>query len=402
MLFGCGPQSTSLAQSDLADAESTSSAYTNPALLARQGVAVALGYGHGWTHLTLSGKTAPVRDISGTDVALQLGGAAGKGVTVGWGMAMHLPDRSLARIAFSPGSEPLLLRFEPSGQTMTFDSAVALRYGPLAVGVGVSVLPKAGGEGVDLALGQDGNGAYADSKAELAIGYHAAPTAGAVVDLGSAALALRYRGAQSIGVEFETRANVNVTGNPLNGTTAVTVRGTAGYEPATVDLATRITVAPGVKAFLTLQYARWSAAPSPTAQLSLDVKLGLVPGQLEGNFVQPRLRDTISPRLGLEVHPGGEQGTVALRAGYLFSPSPVPRQTGFSSQADAPMHGVSLGAGLDLGRLWGVALRVDAAAQLLVLQQRAFDKPSELLPFAHYTAGGSVAFSSIALQGAWR
>jgi hypothetical protein len=86
----------------------------------------------------------------------------------------------------------------------------------------------------------------------------------------------------------------------------------------------------------------------------------------------------------------------------MLSPSPVPPQTGFTSQADATAHSFAIGAGYDFGKAWGVAMRADGSGMLMVLPERSFDKPSEVLPFAHYTASGTIVHASIALQGAWK
>jgi hypothetical protein len=401
MLFGFGPRSTSLAQSDLADPAPTSAAYSNPALLATPGVRVSLGYGHGITQLKLNGKDSGIRDIAGTDLSAQLGGNLGKGFVLGAGLAMHLPDRSLGRIAFYPGTEPQFVRFEPSPQRTTADMAVALRYGPVSIGLGAWMFVDAAGNGIAFKMGQDGNGTYADGKADITLPFHVSPTAGAALDLGRAGLGLRYRGAQSVDLDLSTVANVDMTGNPLNGTTKVRVTGSNGYVPATIDFGARTTLAAWLKAYAALELALWSRAPAPAAQLQMDVGLGTKPGILEGNFGEPRMRDTLSPRLGLEALPLKNKA-LSLRAGYMLSPSPVPRQTGFTSHADATAHAVGLGGGWDFGKVWGVALRTDAAAMWMWLPERKFDKPSEVLPFAHYTASGNIWHLSIALEGAWK
>jgi hypothetical protein len=401
MLFGYGPRSTSLAQSDLADPSATAAPFTNPAFLHVPGTRVMLGYGHAFTRLKLNGKPTGLRDIAGTDVALQVGGDIGKGFQLGAGLAMHLPDRSLGRIAFYPGTEPHLVRFEPSSQRLTADMALAVRYGAVSLGAGAWTFVDAAGDGIGFKLAQDGNGAYADGNADMTMPYHFSPIAAAALDLGPAALALRYRGGQSVDLDLSTVADVAVTGNPLNGTTRVRVRGSNGYVPPTLDFGARYTLARSLKAHAALELALWSRAPSPSADLQMDVGLGMRPGLLEAQFGEPRMRDTLSPRLGLEWLPL-RSGALGVRAGYLLSPSPVPRQTGFTSHADSTLHAVSAGAGYDLGKAWGVQLRADAAAMMMWLPERKFDKPSELLPFAHYTVSGQLLHLSFALEGAWK
>jgi hypothetical protein len=80
----------------------------------------------------------------------------------------------------------------------------------------------------------------------------------------------------------------------------------------------------------------------------------------------------------------------------------VPRQTGFTTHADGTVHAFALGAGYDLGKVWGVAMRADASGMLMVMPERTFNKPSEVLPFAHYTASGTIVHASVAIEGAWK
>jgi hypothetical protein len=70
--------------------------------------------------------------------------------------------------------------------------------------------------------------------------------------------------------------------------------------------------------------------------------------------------------------------------------------------ADAPAHVLAAGAGVQLGRQWGVDVRADGAAQLWLLQERRFDKPSDALPYAHYRVGGRLIDVAAALEATWR
>jgi hypothetical protein len=401
LLFGYGPRDVALAQADVADASPACAAYVNPAFAATSGTRVAIGYGHGWTKLELNGADAGVRDIAGTDLALQLGSTVSEDLALGGAVNLHLPNRSLARIAFSPGTEPVFVRFDPASQRTTADAVVAIRYAGLSLGVGASLLVSAEGQ-VDFLLGQDGNGTYADGESDVSLPYELTPIAGLAADLGPAALALRYRGAQSVDLDLGTKAMVEVQGNPLNGVTHVAVSGASGYVPATVDASARWSPSHGLRLMSALQLARWSRAPSPAADLAMDVDLGLSPGQREGRFVRPAYRDTLSPRVGLEVLPGGLTSKWALRAGYAFTPSPIPEPKGFASPADAPTHTFALGAGLSFGLVGGVDLRADAAGQLVKLQNRTFDKGDDTIPFARYEAGGYVGVANVSLEGTWR
>lgn len=398
-LFGWGPRDIALAQSDVADAASVAAAWVNPSLAWEPGARMAVGYVYGWTALEWNGERVKLRDIAGTQVGFQLGGELGSDIALGGAVVMHIPDRSLARVSFLPGTEPVFFRFDPASQRTTMDAVLALRLGWLSIGVGGEVFVSAQGD-VDFVLGQDANGTYADGEAQVTLAYDVTWLAGLTMDLGAAKLGLRYRGAQALDVDLSTLATVDVQGNPLNGTTKVRIVGRSGYVPATVDLGASWTVGAVGHVMTSLQYARWSDAPSPVAALSMDVDLGLSPGLRQGSFVMPGFRDTVSPRVGMEMEPWGEEA-VALRAGYQYSPSPVRVSRGFASPMDASTHGFALGAGVDCGRVWGVDIRSDAAWQWLMLERRTLDKPGDALPFSHSEVSGSVKLMSVSVQGGW-
>jgi hypothetical protein len=400
-LFGFGPRDVALAQADVADPAPVAAAYVNPAFAWRPGVRLGVGYGHGFTRLKLDGQDGGVRDIAGTQLALQLGWALGEAAAVGGALALHVPNRSLARIEFQPGTEPSFVRFDPAAQRTTADAVMSARWGLLSVGLGVSVLVSAEGQ-IDFVLGQDGGGTYADGQTDVSLPYEVAPVFGMAADFGAAALAIRYRGAQAIELDLGTRALVDVQGNPLNGITRVELSGASGYVPATFDLGARWSFGANLRVVGALQLARWSAAPSPVANLTMDVDLGLSPGQREGRFVRPAYRDTLSPRWGMEWLPKGSAGTWALRAGYAYTPSPVPEPAGFASPADASTHTFGMGAGYDLGSVWGVDLRLDGAGQLVSLVDRTFDKRRDTIPFARYEVGGFLLMGNVAVEGTWR
>jgi hypothetical protein len=401
LLFGYGPQSTALAQSDIESPDPAASAYTNPASACEPGTRLLAGHAYAWTDLTIDDRAMPLRGIAGTDLAFQLGRRIGRRWQLGGAVAAHLPDESLAQISFRPGSEPSFVRFEPSPQRAVADAVLAARYAALSAGAGVSVLADARGD-VGFLLGQDGNGTYADGATNVELPYRLAPLVGVGVDLGPVGIAGRFRGAQAVGLDLATRADVSVTGNPLNGTTLVTVAGQSGYVPATWDIGARWNPSRELRLTGALQLARWSRAPSNTAEVTMAVRLGLSPGQIEARFVRPSLRDTLSPRCGVTWTARLADRPVDLRVGYAYSPSPVPEQTGLTSWADAPAHIIGVGTGVELGQAWGIALRADLAAQLWMLRERTFDKPSEVLPFAHYRAGGRLFDLSAAMEAAWR
>jgi hypothetical protein len=410
--FGQGAKSSGVALADVAEPEPTAATQQNAAVAATPGFRLRLGYGYGAMGLTIDGKDAGVRNVSGIDLAGQYGLRASKSIDLGLAMALHLPDAYIARIAFRPATEPSFVLYESSLQRMTFDAVAALRWGPVAIGGGASMSLDVGGDGTDFVLGQDAQGTYADAGANVELPYRAAPIVALQARLGRASLGATFRGPLAVDLHLESKNRVALTGNPLNGTTTVIVDGVSGYDPATVDLGGAVALGEGLTALWAIEYAAYSYAPPPSADVTIDVRLGTVPSQREARFIEPRMRDTLSPRLGLELRRPASRDVVrdrelpiwrwAVRGGYLFAPSPLPRQTGFTTYADAARHLIALGAGYRFGRAAGVDLSLNAAGQLHLFATRQEEKNSMSLPYARYEAGGHVVYGSASLEGSWK
>jgi hypothetical protein len=416
-VLGFGGRNAALARANVADAGPAAAPIVNPAFAWRPGTRLLLGYGYGRAALDISGRDAGVRDISGTDIGLQTGGSLGTSqVFLGGGLTLHVPDGYQARIAFRSPTEPQYPLYDASPQRTVANFALALRYKALSLGVAASVIAGTGGEGARFQLAQDAQGTYVDSRTGIDLPYQLTAVAGLGLDLGPAGMALRVQGPRSLGLHFDSVATVDVQGSPLNGVTDAEVTGDSGYEPLTVALGARVDPVKFMRVFAALEYARWSAAPPPSASIRLNLDLAITPQELEARFVAPRFRDTLSPQLGLELRalelPAGAvaersdgerpPARLAIRAGWSLNPSPVPNQTGFTSYADSTRQVFTLGAGYHFGRPWGVELQANAALGLHVLALRHFDKQSDALPMAHYTADGRIYHAALSLEGAWR
>jgi hypothetical protein len=420
--FGAGPRSEALARSSVADGDVTDAATENPALAAAEGGRVRFGYGATAMFLRINEQDAGVSPVTGIDLGSQIGAKLLPNVWGGLGLALHRPDQQIARIAFRPATEPQFVMYEASLQRLTFDVAGALRYGPLAVGGGASVSLGVGGPGVGVDVQQDARGPHAEGSADITLGYKLAPLVGAVLRLGRLQIGASFRGELAVDLSLQSVVRVSLTGNPLNGTSTVLVSGASGYDPARVDLGARVLVAPGLRAYAALEYAAFSAAPAPVADVSIDVALGTSPALRQVRFVEPRFHDTLSPKVGLEwkwpspalpatffgAEPrpadphAPEPWKVALRAGYAYVPSPVPPQTGFTSYADAARHMVGVGAAYHFGDVLGIDFGVSLALQLHELEHRSEKKESPALPFYEYRVAGEMARGSIAIEGAFR
>jgi hypothetical protein len=359
-----------------------------------------VGYGHGFLRLKFRGDDPGVPDAAGTDLGVQYGKAIRPHLDVGGALVLHMPDRGLTRVSFRAASEPQFLRYDPGADTLTADLVLAVRYRALRLAAGAMLTASTGGDGVEATLPQDARGAHANGSADVALAYRLSPIVGAAIDLEPVAIAARFRGARSTRVAFDSTARVAFEDNPLNGSTTVRLSGEAGYEPLSVDLATRIGPFAGVRGFVGVKYQRWRDAPAPVAALALGLALGITPSELTGSVAPPHLRDTISPRAGIEYGPEG--AFYSVRAGYAFEPSPVGPARGWLTIVDPPRHVLALGGGVDFGRPWGVGLRADAHGALHLLTKVEEQKPSLALPFARYDAEGRIVQLGATLTGDWR
>ena len=399
-LYGHGARDSGLAQSDLADGRAEAAARVTPTPAATPGTRFALGYGRAWNRLAFAGAPAGLDDVSGTDIDFQLARALGGEVSLGGAFALHLPDRGLARITFRAASEPQFLRYDADAHRTASDAVVALRWRALAIALGASLGARSGGSGVDFHLPQDARGPHADSAADVSLTTTLAPIVAAAIDLGPAALALRLRGAVSLPVEIAAGTRVDLEQNPLNGTTVVKVSGTAGYDPLTVDLAARVGPFSGFRALGSLQYARWRDAPAPIAAFDLTLALGVRPSVLLGSFEAPKLHDTLSPRLGVELAP--DDAWWAARVGFQYAPSPVPAAHGFLTPVDPARQVITAGGSLRFGRVWGVESTLDAFAGVHLAARAREQKENLALPWARYDTGGHVMTAGATFAGGFR
>lgn len=412
-LFGNGARTTSLMRADVAAADVTSAPTQNPAFAAAPGARFRIGYMHGFFNLLINDENAPVRPVSGVDAAMQLGFRAPRGVTLGLALSAHLPNAAIAQIGFRPGTEPQFFRYESVLQRAAFDMVVAGHKGPVGIGIGAAFALDMGGPGTSFNLAQDAQGTYADAASDIRLVYRVAPLAGLSVDLGRVAFGAMVRGALTVGLAVDSDIRITLNENPLNGTTSIAVRGASGYEPARATIGTKIVAHRQLALFAALEYQRYRDAPAPIANVTLDVRLGTSPGRTEVEFVAPRFRDILIPRVGLEWSsatghlsdvrkPGDQRWRWAARAGYALESSPVPPQTGFTTYADATSHAFAVGGGVGIGRFWGVDLRFDLAGRVSFLTPREERKASTALPYAHYTVSGNTFVGAISMEGAFR
>jgi hypothetical protein len=97
--------------------------------------------------------------------------------------------------------------------------------------------------------------------------YRFAPLVGLRLDLGRVQLGASLRGALAVDLRLDSEVRIRLRNNPLNGSTTVQVSGPSGWDPTTIALGARVALGLGVSAIGALEYAVYSAAPAPIADV---------------------------------------------------------------------------------------------------------------------------------------
>jgi long-chain fatty acid transport protein len=180
------------------------------------------------------------------------------------------------------------------------------------------------------------------------------------------------------------------------------------YTPRQYVLGGAVDILPDLTAAFDLIRTDWSGFPNPSAHISLsspdpqvDQNLPVVPQPPVPNF-----SDTLSQRFGIEYRSNLiPKIKTAVRAGYGFSPSPVPDQTKESNFLDSNRHTFSGGIGLALPVPWGlIAKPVEANFHLRyqLLEKRRVTKlasvPADNPGQPGYTIDGNIFSGGLSLS----
>ncbi len=386
-VFGAGPRGTAMAGALTAAAQGGEAAFHNPAMLMASPLAGAWGaatitqsqlFVHlqrpvcTGAYLACQGKhpdgfsaRMPVtpRDTAAWAVGWHypLGGVLRDRMAVG--MALAVPNGRIIRIAGADPQAPNFPLYEGMPERLAFLFSLAGRTTErLWLGVGVQVLATLNAA-IDLRVNPTN---HTMDRATMTIGLEprTSLTAGAVFDASKQwRLAASYR--QQLSLEYGIPSDVHVGDSALLGiglshqalyTPHVFNAGIAWRQPSFLLLSADLTL------------ARWSDAPDPSPQVSLDVQgpavraFGLqdiVDVGTDTKPIQLGFRDTLSPALAAEWQASAQW---LVRAGYRYRPSPAPRATGPFKYLDSDAHVVAAGLSLRLGS-YAPRLRDRLAAQ---------------------------------------
>jgi long-chain fatty acid transport protein len=406
-LYGFTPRSIAMGGVEASADSDASAAYYNPALLKRG--AVSLGFTWGDPNMNITPEASsptlssqlPV-DYAGISfgAAIPMIGLLKDKVTLG--IDIYVPVRHVFRSHIIDEGTAYFLRYDNAPER--FQLALSLDVRPfewLSIGGGTQVLSNYGGAAeFDAVLGMNQPGGIIRRRLDSEVLGVFAPIVGAAVG--------PFKGFKVFGF---WRGELKTTfSQPINvdlgtfGALDVQVNGVTSYSPNVIGLGGSMTLLEErLVVGIDVAYEMWSLTPQLVPDIHIDLPQTLVDlgfnGQVVSRTITMGFSDIIVPRVGAEFWPIDR---LAVRAGYILRPTPVPDQSGRTNFLDSTAHVVSFGGGwkFDDPLKMAKALHVDAAVQLTFLSPREVVK-SGPNNNPNYRFGGSQLVLSLGVRYAW-
>lgn len=421
-IYGFEPRGMGLAGAQTATSDDYTAAYFNPSLLAFQKKA-SVGASFNWfnPHLDVSALDGDLRPLDPVKPDDSLGWTLGFVFPFGGkvenrlslGVGIYLPSDVVLRAETIDPNKPNWYFFDSGADRLTIAASLGVRITDwLSLGVGLQMLGGIQGN-IDFQL--DAIEYVFDARAFKAdVTTAVAGLAGVTLNFDAIGLrvGLGYRGALEI--DYELPTVFRVMGDLGDGRKEIavidfTVAGTAHYSPHTFTLGAQWRVIDSLLLTLEANFALWSRAPDPTVNvhLNLDSDVEMLQDILGENFdargkgSKPQFANTLSLRFGAEYWFVEE--TFALRAGYAFSPTPVPLQNGSTNLLDGDRHTASIGAGLffrDPLDIFKEPIAFEVAYQMHIIPEREATK-RESASIASYRYSGLINAVSATIRYAF-
>lgn len=397
--YGFGSRATALGGAVAGDANDASALFYNPAGLALAPASeLLLGYRGVSSALTTNGQDAGAPGLSSVDGAA-LGRGELFGVPVSFGLGLSLSNGHLSRVDSVRADEPRWVLRETLPELVDLAAGLALRPTSwLALGAGSGFLATTTGafEVNGTAKLADGQGAEYDSQLRHAVDAQLLTKRylllGANLTLPPLAKESASPIAWSLGVSFRDEArleqalNGTLQGNLDAGFAQIPVRyafeahSLVAFQPRQLVLGLSTARGP-YRLNFDAGFEQWSRYPSPVARsaahIQADVPAGL-PLALPPNMELPAAEsagftDRFTWRAGIERTLAlSRVSTLALRLGYAYLPTPVPRSAETAQLMDASEHVFSVGAGV---AVWQLA--IDAHALYGHLPNRRLEREGD-------------------------
>ncbi len=414
-LYGFGGRSSALGNAMTASADDFAATYYNPALLTLgKTPSFAVGFSLALPKLQIeraltSGAYEPRSPELAMGItaglALPLPGRLGERVHLG--AVLFMPVGPLIRIRMIDSSVPYFYMYDYQPTTFTLAASLGVRaFDWLRLGLGFHMLATLKGS-ADIRLDVS-NGRFPLRTLDADLMPVVAAIGGiAITPLPGLSFGVSYRG--QLGLDIRLPATVTLDG--LEGALSLVIGGITQWSPHTFSFGAAYKIPPiPLLLMVDLPYALWSLAPDPSLDVRLDLggadidRLGIgdlldapTPGNerlLPSNYFS----NTLGVRAGAELSP---LEWLAIRAGYMYRPTPVPLQTSGTNILDNDTHTLSLGLGgsfPDPFHFFGGRFSVDVTGQLGLLPERRHLKEVTNDPVGDLASGGTIYGASAMLR----
>jgi long-chain fatty acid transport protein len=367
--FGVGSRDAAMGGAYTAIADDFSGAYYNPGALSLIKES-SFGFGFTYTHprLYLNSQESRIENVTGTPFGfiVPLRGIFKEKAAIGFSGFML--GSLIYDVAMPPLNQPdfALDRHRLRQQILMF-AASAQIFPFLSVGAGAQVqasIPSSVSMYLDapfLLSGQPTPGAPPSGyDFGVDVAYIITPTAGLLIKF-SPRFKIGFTFRDSLDMRIKLKSSEIASGLSASPQTLdIMVASHILYTPRQYVLGTAVDILPDLTAAFDLIRTDWSGFPNPSAHISLSSPdpvlnqvLPSVPPPPDPNF-----SDTLSQRFGIEYRLNLiPKIKTAIRAGYGWSPSPIPDQTGESNFLDSDRHTFSGGLGIAFPAPWSLVAK---------------------------------------------
>jgi long-chain fatty acid transport protein len=408
-VYGFGPRALGMGGAFTSLADDFTACYYNPAALTvRPKVHVGVGLLAGIPVLSIERtRMDPAYPSKDTDLhtGVTLGAIFPLGAKidnrVAFGISTYIPTRNLFRLDAVDPQWPHFYLYRSLPEKLVLAPALAFRIlNQLSVGIGLQVLADLNGMGdfsadlVNRRLTRRSLRVDISPNAALTAGILAGPFAGF-------RLGVSYRGSLALNYRIPSLFGLEGLGQ-----LALDVHGVTAWTPNHINLGISYEF-PGknLRLAFDLNFSQWSGAPDPSAKVELNTqgevidRLGL--GQTL-DLSSPELglgaSNTWTPRIGIEWTPSAAW---AVRGGYFYRPTPLPRQTGYTNYLDNDAHGFSVGVAWttpDLLEIHRNPVTFEFSMLTLYLPNRAVQKRSAVDPVGDLQSSGAIFTLAVSMR----
>lgn len=413
--FGFGARGPAMGNAQTAASADASAHYHNPGILATfEEIRMELGYRFADPALEINGGDLNVNRSRGINAGITVPGEFGP-VRLAFGGAVFLPDEQVTRTRTLQNDQPRFVLFDNRPQRLFLGANVAVAISDeVFIGAGLGYLSATSG-GVALG-GRIDTQVPENSDLELAIDVDLKtvryPQAGVLwrarpwLDLGAA-----YRGGfvLDVAITFRLEGDIGPEAGPPtveDGFFQLLSQFQDLFQPeqfaagASARLTDRLTLA------FDVVLHRWSEFDNPAAEIVIDYDLKDLNDLVDLPDAPPlpaaHFHDIVVPHIGIEWLAAQTPHTNwRARAGYIYEPSPVPRQSAETNFVDHDKHTASLGLGLELFRVTDVLPRpvdIDIYAAYTHMNTETTRKVSAGDRIGDYRAGGHILQLGVSSQ----